>query len=256
MSRLPISLLGSVLCALFLALPSGARNADFNGNGRVDMADFLLFSHHFESPFSESSRPFDLDGNAQIDFADFLDFVDQFGGPATLDPQPLQELISALQDLPARQGPQPEETYRVPHLQLTQIAPDDMYDQLAASVARLPGLTVQPVQLLEPGLGWHLEPGLEGGPDIERYANGGSIGHLHSRAQGSMHLFLPRGLFREIVRPQGWGTLHPFSAMLGVGSAHSDLVMIWAPRNAEDLEVVWLIVQAAFAYGTGQLPTP
>ena len=246
----------SALFILMLALPLAARNADFDGSGRVDMADFLLFSQHSNQPVQQQSQLFDLDGDSHIDFDDFVDFVDQFGGPATLDPLPPQALAAALQALPQRQGPQPEHTFPVPHLQLTQIAPDDMYDQLAATVARLPGLVVQPVQLLEPGKGWHLTPGLEGGPDKDRYADGGSIGHLHSRAQGSMHLLIPRDLFRGIIRPRGWGILHPFSAMLGVGTPKADFVMIWAPRNPDELAVVWLIVQAAFAYATGQLDTP
>ena len=48
---------------------------DFDDNGTVDFADFLLFVQHFGS----SEEKFDLDSNGKVDFSDFLLFVSHFG---------------------------------------------------------------------------------------------------------------------------------------------------------------------------------
>ena len=49
--------------------------ADFNGDGRVDFADFF----EFVDAFGGTDPRFDLDGNGIVDFADFFEFVDAFG---------------------------------------------------------------------------------------------------------------------------------------------------------------------------------
>ena len=49
--------------------------ADFNGDGKVDFADFF----EFVDAFGGSDPRFDLDGNGMVDFADFFEFVDAFG---------------------------------------------------------------------------------------------------------------------------------------------------------------------------------
>ena len=49
--------------------------ADFNGDGRVDFADFF----EFVDAFGGTDPRFDLDGNGMVDFADFFEFVDAFG---------------------------------------------------------------------------------------------------------------------------------------------------------------------------------
>ena len=241
--------------AIPLLLSAGSawpKNADFDGDGRVDLGDFFLFRDHYNQPVEESNRRFDLNDDGRVNIDDFMNLVEQFGGPAALDPMTPEALRAALQALPQRLGPQPEQTYRIPHLQLSQIAPSAMYDQLDVSVACLSGLEVRPAQFLEPGRSWHLILGLEGGPDRQRYANGGSIGHLHSRSQGSMHLLLPKELFRQIILPRGWGVLHPFSALLGVGTPNADFAMIWArptpllswPENWPNGAMLYLLVKA------------
>ena len=49
--------------------------ADFNGDGKVDFADFF----EFVDAFGGSDPRFDLDGDGKVDFADFFEFVDAFG---------------------------------------------------------------------------------------------------------------------------------------------------------------------------------
>ncbi len=49
--------------------------SDFDGNGVIEFADFLLFV----GAFGSSESQFDIDGNGSVDFPDFLMFVSVFG---------------------------------------------------------------------------------------------------------------------------------------------------------------------------------
>ena len=54
---------------------------DFNGDGRVDFSDFLLFAGQFGVSQGDAGYDarYDLDGNGMIGFGDFLIFVNAFG---------------------------------------------------------------------------------------------------------------------------------------------------------------------------------
>ncbi len=53
--------------------------ADFNGNGQVDFADFVLFAR----AFGTVDPTFDLNENGRVDFADFAIFARSFGRSVT-----------------------------------------------------------------------------------------------------------------------------------------------------------------------------
>ena len=60
---------------------SSPPSPDFNGNGVVDISDFLLFVDAFGSKEGQElyDAKYDLDGNEEIGVGDFLIFVDSFG---------------------------------------------------------------------------------------------------------------------------------------------------------------------------------
>ena len=62
-------------------------SSDFNGNGVVDIPDFLLFVNVFGSKEGQEryESKYDLDGNDEIGIPDFLIFVDNFGKAVTRD---------------------------------------------------------------------------------------------------------------------------------------------------------------------------
>ena len=66
------------LVCLSAAAPAfGQADAtDFNGDGDVTFADFILFAQAYGS----QSETFDLNASGQVDFADFVEFVRFFGG--------------------------------------------------------------------------------------------------------------------------------------------------------------------------------
>ncbi|MCZ6633963.1 MAG: SUMF1/EgtB/PvdO family nonheme iron enzyme [bacterium] len=64
----------------FIVLISGISraqtggNADFDSNGEIEFADFILFA----GAWGGSDAKFDLNGNGTVDFPDFLDFVTKY----------------------------------------------------------------------------------------------------------------------------------------------------------------------------------
>ena len=62
--------------------PEMIRASDFNGDGKVEFADFLAFVSHFGQKPGDAGydSKFDLDGNQEVGFNDFLTFAQSFGG--------------------------------------------------------------------------------------------------------------------------------------------------------------------------------
>lgn len=66
--------------AVFLPLKEIASKADFDGSGRIDFGDFLLFVAAFGA--GDSDARFDLNGDGQVNFGDFILFTSVFGRTA------------------------------------------------------------------------------------------------------------------------------------------------------------------------------
>ncbi len=64
-----------------------------------------------------------------------------------------------------------------------------------------------------------------------------------------MHMKLPGPRFTEVV-DKGWGEHHPFA----LDGSVPNLLMVYAPRTEEDLEVVKTIIRAAVEYATTSVP--
>ena len=73
--------LGVALQGSSLGLPISGPSPDFNGNGTVDIPDFLLFVDVFGLKAGQEGYEarYSLDGNDEIGIPDFLIFVDHFG---------------------------------------------------------------------------------------------------------------------------------------------------------------------------------
>ena len=70
----------SVRGPLTVAVEVSGPRADFNGDGQVSFADFLLFAGAFGSQSGDPaySEPLDLNANGSIDFPDFIMFAEDF----------------------------------------------------------------------------------------------------------------------------------------------------------------------------------
>ena len=74
-----------------------AADADFNGNGEVDIPDFLQFVDAYGSQRGEANfdAKFDLNRNGIIDIPDFLIFVDLYGQTVPAPALELTEIVPA-----------------------------------------------------------------------------------------------------------------------------------------------------------------
>jgi len=136
-------------------------------------------------------------------------------------------------------------------IQLNQPAPIIVQEELITAVAALPNVLLWESPNSLPGaIGWILGESLDTDEKGDLIA-GSEFGHQHRNEVGSMHLNLP-ATASQIVLEKGWAVLHPFSTVIH-GSRAVDYLLVYAPRDNEDLKIVWLIVQASYAFARGAL---
>lgn len=149
-------------------------------------------------------------------------------------------------ELPLRSGPRPS-TRRPsravpgPHQQVSQNAPPHLQEALFARARSLPSVSVGASLVSVPGArAFHLDEAAARGPRAA-FQRGREFAHLHPPHDGSLHLTLDPMLYQEVLA-KGWGEPHPVSGTL----------MVWGPRNEEELDIVWNLVRASYEYATGQ----
>ncbi len=141
--------------------------------------------------------------------------------------------------LSTRPGAKPSVTTGIPHIQLDQNSSDEMLDELATWAFSLDGVVEQPSQASLPGA-----RGLTVAGELparrEAMIVGREFGHIHPG--GSLHLRLPVGEAGDV--DEGWGEDHPFA----LDGTIPGLVMVYAPRTTEDLDVVTTIIEASVVF--------
>lgn len=148
--------------------------------------------------------------------------------------------------LPVREGPRPATTPTNPHTQLDQQpAGTGQRERLAAALFALPGVTERPSLISVPGARALWLEGAAGPP--EAFMVGAEFAHLHPGRDQSLHVMLPPDLATEAVE-KGWGEVHPV-AVLGLIPANA--VMVYAPRDDAERDVVEGLVRAAHAFARG-----
>jgi hypothetical protein len=153
----------------------------------------------------------------------------------------------SLQDLPARQGERPRTNPNMPHTQISQQAPAEFQEALFQRIANLPGVIVGRSHVSVPGArAFHLSPESAAGPP-EAFMIGTEFAHLHPAHDGSLHVVLPEPLARLVIA-RGWGEFHP---MVEMGVAPPTNLMIFGPRDAEELDLVGRIVEASYRNARG-----
>jgi hypothetical protein len=146
-----------------------------------------------------------------------------------------------------RRGAPPRTTPAYPHEQLTQSGTVALRERLHERAGALPGVIEGPNRTSTPSI-WTflLEPEYAVGPR-EAFLTGGEFAHLHP--DGSLHLTLPRELGDEVV-VQGWGEVHVDA---GVRRGSPIFMMIYAPRDEDELEAVWRIFRMSYEFALGLL---
>jgi hypothetical protein len=150
--------------------------------------------------------------------------------------------------LPLRSSARPRTTPTNPHTQLDQQPTDPaIANQLAERAFALPGVEERPSAISVPGARalW-LREGVPARPR-EAFMIGREFAHLHPAPDVSLHLTLPPAWVDHVLA-QSWGELHPMATR---GLIPATTVMVYAPRNAEELEVVSRILRVSHNFAGG-----
>ena len=151
--------------------------------------------------------------------------------------------------LPRRAGPRPATTPSNPHTQLDQQTDSgEQRELLAAAVFGLAGVEERPSAISVPGARalWLTEAGAGGPPDA--FMVGTEFAHLHPGADQSLHMMLPPVLAEEAIEA-GWAEQHPVARR---GLIPPNAVMVYAPRDDAEREVVEGLVRASHAFARGE----
>ena len=76
---------------------------------------------------------------------------------------------------------------------------------------------------------------------------GREFAHIHPMPDGSLHAALPPEVAREALE-KGWAEQHPVARL---GYIPENVVMIYAPRDEPELEVVLKLVEESRRYAGG-----
>lgn len=147
-----------------------------------------------------------------------------------------------------RDGARPTTTPTNPHTQLDQQPVDrEQRDRLASVVFALPGVEERPSRISVPGARalW-LAEGAAGPP--EAFMIEQEFAHLHPGPDQSLHLMLPPELAVDAVGA-GWAEQHPVARR---GLIPANAVMVYAPRDDAEREIVEQLVGASHAFARGE----
>lgn len=148
--------------------------------------------------------------------------------------------------LPNRAGPPPQVSVTTPQQQESQNAPAEMQEALHTRLAALDAVVTAPSRISVPGArAFTLAPVDAGGPD-DAYIVPGEFAHLHPAFDGSLHLTLPIPQAHDVLG-KGWGVAHPLAGI----RLTPGMIMVFGPRNDNELDVVAGIVAASHAYARG-----
>ena len=150
--------------------------------------------------------------------------------------------------IPRRNGAKPATSLGMPHQQLDQ-QPEDPSprDALARRVFALPGVLEERSGVSVPGArALVLEAGAARGPDTS-FMVGREFAHLHPSPDESLHIVLPRDVATAAI-DAGWADPHPLAARMGGPTV---AVMVFAPRDHAEVDVVAGLVEASYRYATG-----
>ncbi|KAF9768481.1 hypothetical protein IL306_014240 [Fusarium sp. DS 682] len=153
-------------------------------------------------------------------------------------------------DVPVREAPRPTiGKWTAPVRQLTDMAKQPLIDRYQSFLSSLASESPSKLKIAT-SLAERRGPALFVASDKPSHPiakrTGGEIGHMHG-SDGSMHVNLaPKDA--KLILEKGWGQRHPLSGtVLYLGN-----VMVYAPRNEDELEVVKKITRAGVKFMLGE----
>lgn len=150
--------------------------------------------------------------------------------------------------IPKRTGPRPLTNKNMPHSQINVQPVPSVNAELYRRVFALPNVTNQRTVISVPGARalWLDEDLPLAHP--EAIVAGREFAHIHP--DGSLHAALSPERAREAIEA-GWAEPHPMALYMG----NEGMVMLYTPRNLEELDVISQLVVDSYNYVTGRAVT-
>jgi hypothetical protein len=154
-----------------------------------------------------------------------------------------------MRPLPARLGPRPRTRRTLPHRQLDQWPAVALIHMIGEWSLRLPHVRSKESRLASPEtLALWLPDDIAFGPR-EAFIDGHEFCHLHPSPEGSLHLTLPQAMRGQAIA-LGWAERHP---SVEAGIMPETLVMVYGPRNEDEVRCVLRLVIASHQFARGVL---
>lgn len=156
-------------------------------------------------------------------------------------------------DLPRRAGTRPRTTDAFPHSQLDQQPADSRHvEAILAEALSWPAVVGRPSEIsVEGARALTLDDSVAGGT-AEAFMVGKEFCHVHAQGDFSLHTTLPVPL-AEAAERAGWAEPH---FLVHTGQAPATVVMVYAPRDEREREVVLRLVRASYEFALAPSPTP
>ena len=149
--------------------------------------------------------------------------------------------------LPARAGLAPKMPATIPHLQIDQLAPREMLDQLVRLGLQLAFVDVRQSRMASADSRALFLPDEAALGPVEAFIDAHEFCHIHPASESSIHLTLPAHGRDEVVR-LGWGVPHP----LAEAGIIENLMTIYAPRDLNEVDAVLQIIRTSYQFARGQ----
>ena len=153
--------------------------------------------------------------------------------------------------LTARKGSRPGTSTDLPQCQLDQQPADSRHvDAILAQALTWPGVSAEPSKIsVEGARALVIDASTATGP-AEAFMVGREFCHLHAQGDYSLHATLPIPL-AEAAERAGWAEPH---FLVRTGQAPATVVMLYAPRDDHEREVVLGLVRASYEFA--RMPVP
>lgn len=155
-------------------------------------------------------------------------------------------------ELPARSGPRPRTSDCAPHQQLDQNPVPEVYAGFKDRAFDFPFVERRPSMISVPGAEALWLPDEHAHGCRESFMVGNEFAHVHPPDDGSMHMMLPLECVRELFA-RDWGEAHPMAAL---GVIPGTAVMVFGPRNEDEIGVALKILATSWEFATGKLANP
>jgi hypothetical protein len=136
----------------------------------------------------------------------------------------------------------------LPAIQLDQWPDAVMIHRLRERAMRLPSLRARQSRMALPTAKALYIPDADALGPREAFIDGTEFCHLHAAPEGSIHLTLPP-VVRLSAIEMGWAEEHPVAR---TGCVSRYLVLAYAPRDEDELEVVMELIAASWNFARGR----